>query len=71
MPIEKNDTPPPRPQVIYIRITAYLVLLLNDTVVKSFLSVKTLVDKYTCIFCKTALKNYTTHATEISYAMMS
>ena len=57
--------------MIYIRITEYLVLLLNDTVVKSFLRVKTLVDKYTCIFCKTALKKFTTHATEVSYAMMS
>ena len=36
--------------VIYIKITENLVLLLNDTVVKLILSMKTLVDKYACVY---------------------
>ena len=36
--------------VIYITITENLVLLLNDTVVKLILGMKTLVDKYACVY---------------------
>ena len=36
--------------MIYTRITKNLVLLLNDTVVKLFFSMKTLVDKYAWVY---------------------